>query len=66
MAFASHRIKKSVDGNGGGSVLGGTPVWWRGPGWKSSQASKPSRGPDAEDHSRSPNIDLVDRPVESE
>ena len=26
--------------------LGYPPVWWRGPGWKSSQATKPSRGPD--------------------
>ena len=25
--------------------LGDPSVWWRGPGWKSSQALKPSRGP---------------------
>ena len=30
-----------------GPVLGDPPVWWRGPGWKSSQATKPSRGPGA-------------------
>ena len=30
-----------------GPVLGDPPVWWRGPGWKSNQATKPSRGPGA-------------------
>ena len=28
------------------SGLGYPPVWWRGPGWKSTQATKPSRGLD--------------------
>ena len=35
------------------SGLGYPPAWWRGPGWKSSQASKPGRGPDLDKSSSS-------------
>ena len=58
-------IEKSIDDYGEGPVLGGTPVWWRGPGWKSSQDTKPSRGPGAVSLASSPSGNMVDRLVGS-
>ena len=46
-----------------GPVLGDPPVWWRGPGWKSSQATKPSRGPDTVCLDSSISGNMEDRPV---
>ena len=59
------KVESTLSNFGEGPVLGGTPVWWRGSGWKSSQAMKPSRGPDAVSLASSPSGNMEGRPVGS-
>ena len=57
------KVKSTCNNFEEGPVLGDPPVWWRGPGWKSSQATKPSRGPDTVCLDSSISGNMEDRPV---